>query len=144
MVFQEIFISSLLHKHYPHKPISVASVTLLFKLMSWSSSWKVILSDLDRLFLGWVIFIYILDSSFLIGSSSGTDIAVLFTMHILKIIIKCHQKTWHPVWKMEISGHHSISTIIIIFTNPFARAGYDTRSIFKRSLIGLNSEFSFS
>ena len=33
---------------------------------------------------------------------------------------------------------------IIIFTNPSARAEYDTRSIFKRSLTGLNSEFSFS
>ena len=32
---------------------------------------------------------------------------------------------------------------IILFTNPSARAGYDTRSIFKRSLTGLNSEFSF-
>ena len=32
----------------------------------------------------------------------------------------------------------------VLFTNPFARAGYDTRSIFKRSLTGLNSEFSFS
>ena len=32
----------------------------------------------------------------------------------------------------------------ILFTNPSARAGYDTRSIFKRSLAGLNSEFSFS
>ena len=31
-----------------------------------------------------------------------------------------------------------------IFTNPSARAGYDTRSIFKRSLTGFNSEFSFS
>ena len=31
-----------------------------------------------------------------------------------------------------------------IFTNPSARAGYDTRSIFKLSLTGLNSEFSFS
>ena len=29
-------------------------------------------------------------------------------------------------------------------TNPSARAGYDTRSIFKRSLTCLNSEFSFS
>ena len=28
--------------------------------------------------------------------------------------------------------------------NPSARAGYETRSIFKRSLTGLNSEFSFS
>ncbi len=27
----------------------------------------------------------------------------------------------------------------IIFTNPSARTGYDTRSIFKRSLTGLNS-----
>ena len=34
--------------------------------------------------------------------------------------------------------------IFIIFTNPSARAGYDTRSIFKRSLTGLNSEYSFS
>ena len=33
---------------------------------------------------------------------------------------------------------------IILFTNPSARAGYDTRSVFKRSLTGLNSEFSFS
>ena len=33
---------------------------------------------------------------------------------------------------------------LTIFTNPSARAGYDTRSIFKRSLTGLNSDFSFS
>ena len=30
-----------------------------------------------------------------------------------------------------------------LFTDPSAQAGYDTRSIFKRSLTGLNSEFSF-
>ena len=34
--------------------------------------------------------------------------------------------------------------VLVLFTNPSARAGYDTRSIFKRSLTGLNSEFSFS
>ena len=28
--------------------------------------------------------------------------------------------------------------------DPSARVGYDTRSIFKQSLTGLNSEFSFS
>ena len=28
--------------------------------------------------------------------------------------------------------------------NPSTRAGYDTRSVFKRNLRGLNSEFSFS
>ena len=31
-----------------------------------------------------------------------------------------------------------------ILTNPSTRIGYDTRSVFKRSLTGLNSEFSFS
>ena len=35
-------------------------------------------------------------------------------------------------------------THIYMFTNPSTRAGYDTRSIFKRSLTGLNSKFSFS
>ena len=34
--------------------------------------------------------------------------------------------------------------VIYIFTNPSARAEYDTRSFFKRSLTGLNSELSFS
>ena len=38
------------------------------------------------------------------------------------------------VWRSEMN----------LFANPFARAGYDTRSIFKQSSTGLNSEFSFS
>ena len=33
---------------------------------------------------------------------------------------------------------------IIIFTNLSIQAGYDTRSIFKQSLTGFNSVFSFS
>ena len=37
-----------------------------------------------------------------------------------------------------------IHILNIIFTNPSTWAGYDTRSIFKWSLTGLNSEFSFS
>ena len=37
-----------------------------------------------------------------------------------------------------------IVIFITIFTNPSARAEYDTRSVFKRSLTGLNSEFFFS
>ena len=32
----------------------------------------------------------------------------------------------------------------ILLTNPSTRAGHDTRSIFKQSLTGINSEFSFS
>ena len=43
-----------------------------------------------------------------------------------------------------VSSNNAFQNIMIIFTNPSARAGYDTRSIFKRSLTGLNSEFSFS
>ena len=34
--------------------------------------------------------------------------------------------------------------MLILFTNPSALAGYDTSSIFKQILTGLNSEFSFS
>ena len=37
-----------------------------------------------------------------------------------------------------------ISNLMVLFTNPSARVGYGTRSIFKRSLTGFNSEFSFS
>ena len=43
------------------------------------------------------------------------------------------------------SSCDQVSTVVwVLFTNPSARAGYDTRSIFKRSLTGLKSEFSFS
>ena len=38
----------------------------------------------------------------------------------------------------------TLNNLMVLFTNPSARAGYDTRSILKRSLTGLNSEFSFS
>ena len=44
----------------------------------------------------------------------------------------------------DMFDFHMIDNLLILFTNPSARAGYDTRSIFKRSLTGLNSEFSFS
>ena len=40
--------------------------------------------------------------------------------------------------------HLTWIVFLILFTNLSDRAGYDTRSIFKRSLTGLNSEFSFS
>ena len=43
-----------------------------------------------------------------------------------------------PCWR------RNIMMMMIMFTNPSARAGYDTRSVFKRSLTGLNSEFSFT
>ena len=34
--------------------------------------------------------------------------------------------------------------MLYLYLLPTRRAGYDTRSIFKRSLTGLNPEFSFS
>ena len=40
--------------------------------------------------------------------------------------------------------HLTCIVFLILFTNPSARAGYDTRSIFERSLTGFNSDFSFS
>ena len=72
-----------------------------------------------------------------------------------------HQHHYEPLFQREPNGfirrlvHTEYSSLRIVlwpaFTfelsylpNPSARAGYDTRSIFKRSLTGLNSEFSFS
>ena len=48
------------------------------------------------------------------------------------------------VEEMTIKMKTIVRKPLIIFTNPSARAGYDTRSIFKQSLTGLNSAFSFS
>ena len=43
----------------------------------------------------------------------------------------------------ETNTYTSTHTRTYILTNPSVRVGYDTRSIFKRSLTGLKSEFSF-
>ena len=55
----------------------------------------------------------------------------------------CHQA---EITVMQFTGHSLPvhQSMSVLFTNPSARAGYDTRSIFKRSLTGFNSEFSFS
>ena len=64
-------------------------------------------------------------------------------------LVQKYYKTRHDwvgkviYWKLCKKFDHT-TKLYILFTNPSARAGYDTRSIFKRSLTGLNSEFSFS
>ena len=50
---------------------------------------------------------------------------------------------WEMI-RMEVGNEMEIFITLNIFTNLSAQAGYDTRSIFKQSLTGLNSEFSFS
>ena len=72
---------------------------------------------------------------------------------------KCHSKVIHQKEVIHSNGSYERKSRgrklademgqgkkipMVLFTNPSARAGYDTRSIFKRSLTGLNSEFSFS
>ena len=64
---------------------------------------------------------------------------------------KKEQPTYQPVFCQNCESHgltiHKVKEEIISLSylpNPSARAGYETRSIFKRSLTGLNSEFSFS
>ena len=53
-----------------------------------------------------------------------------------------HLNNMHPVLRFSLERENNFT--LPIFTNPSAREGYDSRSIFKRSLTGLNSEFSFS
>ena len=60
--------------------------------------------------------------------------------HIFEVALKVDTKVYLDVLKSVVIPCCNQ----VLFTNPSARAGYDTRSIFKRSLTGLNSEFSFS
>ena len=61
------------------------------------------------------------------------------------IIIKNNYEFELMGFVKQIYYRHTICIYIYIYLpNPSARAGYDTRSIFKQSLTGLNSQFSFS
>ena len=57
--------------------------------------------------------------------------------------MKKKKRVPHPRYFSQQNVKYICCTFII-FTNLSARTGYDTRSVFKRSLTGLNSEFSFS
>ena len=54
------------------------------------------------------------------------------------------REKWREMFKDIRADDDDIYIYIYIYTIPSARAGYDTPSIFKRSLTGLSSEFSFS
>ena len=76
--------------------------------------------------------------------SSAEIINKLCANKLLMLNCNCYiENDWShlTVCKQQISTGSFRN--VIIFTNPSARAVYDTRSIFKWSLIGLNSEFSF-
>ena len=57
---------------------------------------------------------------------------------------------WDGIYFLPCAGqknnhlHNEFRNYLSYLPNPSARAGYDTRSIFKWSLTGLNSEYSFS
>ena len=83
------------------------------------------------------------------GRYSVSFLRFLFLCHVLAfssaILPICHLKYPCSCFSSHFSVVINISLFfIIIFTNSSARARYDTRSTFKRSLSGLNSEFSFS
>ena len=50
----------------------------------------------------------------------------------------------HFIYCLPRYSRLSISFLVSIFVKPSTPAGYDTSSIFKRGLTGLNSEFSLS
>ena len=60
---------------------------------------------------------------------------------IIVLSIEQSLTTWKRGKLEKIETILIIVLVKIIFTNPSAQAGYDTRSIFKRSLTGLNSVF---
>ena len=70
--------------------------------------------------------------------------------HVCAINKSAHTKKSRNLWSTYISfdlfrlDFWWRTDRLSYLPNPSAQAGYDTRSIFKRSLTGFNSEFSFS
>ena len=69
------------------------------------------------------------------------DISALWNANSL---IRDLNSSRHVIFLSTVTTSLFMYMYLSIFTNPSARAGYDTRSIFKWSLTDLNSEFSFS
>ena len=78
----------------------------------------------------------------IVSSGCNQSSFVLFYI-VLDSLYRCINAVFNT-GKSTSTLFFDIYIYIYIYTNPSARAGYDTRSVFKRSLTGLNSEFSFS
>ena len=92
--------------------------------------------DISYMFVFIYIYIHILNVLYVNVSYFRLFHAFLTSFSCVNTIILMHH--------LEKKGRTHKRHPLIIFTNPSARAGHDTRSIFKQSLTGLNSEFSFS
>ena len=71
------------------------------------------------------------------------NIVIDYEFELFSIQMKCfvsRPRDWH-ISKHKVGFHFRCD--ITIFTNPSTQAGYDTRSIFKRGLTGLNSEAGY-
>ena len=86
--------------------------------------------------------------SHLVHCHSVIDVSKQFAIandYIIYFIIHSKYCQWLYYSSLKKYTNKILAIIrVTIFTNPSAQAGYDTRSILKRSLTGLNSEFSFS
>ena len=69
--------------------------------------------------------------------------ATILFVNFIKAFDSIHRGKMEQILLGYSLPEETIAVIMILFTNPSTRAGYDTRSIFKR-ITGLNSEFSFS
>ena len=61
--------------------------------------------------------------------------------HHLYLLSQIHLTIVKYFYWNILKKHYLLLLLLTIFTNPSARAGYDSRSIFKRGLTGLNSVF---
>ena len=69
---------------------------------------------------------------------------VFFSICFVSGRVLCQLFRLNSLLNSDIDFIVKLIEYLIQFTKPSARAGCDTRSIFKQSFAGLNSEFSFS
>ena len=90
----------------------------------------------------WLVYIFCIGGWGIIFDVNENQLAFLEGYPML--LFKSNVSAWKlTVFQLDITSKFKqwFLNIFILFTNPSARAGYDTRSIFKRSLTGLNSDF---
>ena len=68
-----------------------------------------------------------------------TPLSLSFIYIYIYIYIYIREAVWSNEYSFLLNKIDG--SVYIIFTNPSARTGYDTRSVFKRSLTGLKSVF---
>ena len=138
-----------------HPCILLIYLSVSFVIISRVSTIKIVVFKVPHIFC-YIFLVFVFNYSFVFSDCNslamrnhleGMNFPLLFLIPFHHLLSSIFLSVWIAKSQRGVASLNCVigsDWCLSYLPNPSARAGYDKRSVFKRSLTGLNSEFSFS